>query len=163
MLPRHPTTKSGKRVAPMRKWVARGTSTASLRSDSMTVCRSAPVEPLSCWRRLIAKAAIQTSHRAAQTLRPVTAQETVAAPVADPLDFAIALTPDTAEVRAAVEAELRDLIAREAEPGGTILISHIREAISIAAGETDHVLASPAGNVTAAAGAIVTMGAVTWS
>lgn len=98
-----------------------------------------------------------------ETLRPVTAQLTVAAPVADPLDFTIALTPDTPAVRAAVEAELRDLIAREAEPGGTILISHVREAISIAAGEFDHVLASPAANVTAAAGAIVTMGAITWS
>jgi uncharacterized phage protein gp47/JayE len=95
-------------------------------------------------------------------LRPVTADVTVAAPVADPMDLDIDLTPDTPAVRAAVDAELRDLIAREAEPGGTILISHIREAISIAAGETDHVLNSPTGNVTAAAGAIITMGAITW-
>lgn len=95
-------------------------------------------------------------------LRPVTADVTVAAPVADPLDLDIDLTPDTPAVRAAVDAELRDLIAREAEPGGTILISHIREAISIAAGETDHVLNSPTANVTAAAGAIITMGAITW-
>lgn len=94
--------------------------------------------------------------------RPVTAEVTVAAPVADPLDFAITLTPDTPAVRAAVEAELRDLIAREAEPGGTVLISHIREAISIAAGETDHVLTSPTANMTAAAGEIITMGAITW-
>jgi len=105
--------------------------------------------------------AVVAAHIAA--LRPVTADVTVTAPVADPLDFAIALTPNTMAVQDAVAAELRDLIAREAEPGGTILISHIREAISIAAGETDHVLASPAANVTAAAGAIVTMGDITWS
>lgn len=97
------------------------------------------------------------------TLRPVGAQVTVAAPVAAPLDFAIALTPDTAEVRAAVAAELADLIAREAEPGGTLLISHMREAISIAAGETDHVLSSPTTNQVAAAGAIITLGTITWA
>lgn len=95
--------------------------------------------------------------------RPVTAQVTVAAPVAEPLAFTIALIPDNASVRAAVEAELRDLIARAAEPGGTVLISHIREAISIAAGETDHVLTAPMANVTAAAGAIVTFGGITWA
>lgn len=94
--------------------------------------------------------------------RPVTAQVTVAAPVADPLDFDIDLTPDTPAVRAAVNAELRDLIAREAEPGGTLLISHVGEAISIAAGETDHVLNSPTANQTAADGAIITMGTITW-
>lgn len=96
-------------------------------------------------------------------LRPVTAEVTVAAPVADPLDFTIALTPDTTAVRDAVTAELRDLLAREAEPGGTILISHVREAISIAAGETDHVLTAPSANATADAGEIITMGAITWS
>ncbi|MCW3835961.1 baseplate J/gp47 family protein [Sphingomonas canadensis] len=95
--------------------------------------------------------------------RPVCADVTVAAPVADPLDLTIALTPDSSEVRAAVEAELRDLIAREAEPGGTLLISHIREAISIAAGETDHVLTVPSANVTAAAGEITTLGTITWA
>ena len=94
--------------------------------------------------------------------RPVTADVTVAAPVADPLDFAITLTPDTTAVRAAVAAELRDLIAREAEPGGTLLISHIREAVSIATGETDHVLSSPTANQTAAAGHIFVLGDITW-
>ncbi len=96
-------------------------------------------------------------------LRPVTAQVTVAAPVAQPVPFTIALSPNSAEVRAAVTAELDDLFAREAEPGGTVLISHIREAISIAAGETDHVMTTPSANVTAAAGAILTRGAITWA
>ena len=95
--------------------------------------------------------------------RPVCADVTVAAPVADPLAFTIALTPNTLAVQAAVEASLRDLIAREAEPGGTLLISRIREAISIAAGESDHVLTSPTTNQTAAAGEIFTMGAIAWA
>jgi len=96
-------------------------------------------------------------------LRPVTADVTVFAPVADPLAFTIELVTDTVAIRAAVTAELRDLIAREAEPGGTLLISHIREAISIAAGETDHVLTVPSANVTAAAGDITTLGVITWA
>lgn len=82
------------------------------------------------------------------SVRPVTADVTVAAPVAAALDFEISgLDPATQAVKDAIVAELQDLIRREAEPGGTILISHIREAISIAAGEVDHVLVSPAADV----------------
>lgn len=96
-------------------------------------------------------------------LRPVTAQLTVVAPIAAPLDFTIALSPGTAAVKAAVEAELADLIRREAEPGGTILISYIREAISLATGETDHVLTVPAADVTHTTGQMATMGTITWA
>jgi len=96
-------------------------------------------------------------------LRPVTANVEVFALTAVELDFEIQLTPDNTTVRAAVEAELTDLILREAEPEGTLLLSHIQEAISIAAGETDHVLISPAADVTAGAGQIHVMGAITWS
>lgn len=96
--------------------------------------------------------------------RPVTADVTVVAPVAVALDFTIeALQPDTAAVREAIEAELADLLRRSAEPGGTILLSHIREAISIAEGEHDHVLLSPSADVTHAAGEIAVMGSVTWA
>lgn len=94
--------------------------------------------------------------------RPVTADALVAAPVAVALNFTIDLAADTAEIRAAVTAELTDMIRRDAEPGGTILISHIREAISIAAGETDHVLTVPSANVTHTTGQIATMGTITW-
>ena len=83
--------------------------------------------------------------------RPVTAQLTVVAPVAVPLNFTIAPVPATDAVRSAITAELQDLLAREAEPGGTLLLSHIQEAISIAPGEIDHVLTSPSANVTVAA------------
>jgi len=96
-------------------------------------------------------------------LRPVTADVTVFAPTPLDLDPEITLTPATDAVKAAVEAELRDLLSREAEPGGTLLISHIREAISIAAGETDHVLVSPTANVVADPEEIVVLGAITWS
>jgi len=96
-------------------------------------------------------------------LRPVTADLTVVAPVAVPLDFTISITPDTSAIRAAIEAELRDLLRRESEPGATILLSHIREAISLAAGENDHTLTVPAANVTHAVGEMATFGTITWA
>jgi len=96
-------------------------------------------------------------------VRPVTADVTVIAPTEEAVDFEIALTPDTAEVRAAVVQELIDVLFREGRPGGTILLSHIREAISAAAGETDHTLVAPVANVTVAAGALPTLGTMTWS
>lgn len=99
---------------------------------------------------------------ALDAVRPVTAALFVVAPVATPLDFTIQLTPDTAAVRAAVQAELADVLRREAEPGGTILISHLREAVSVAAGETDHVMTLPAANVPHTTGHIATMGVITW-
>ncbi len=95
-------------------------------------------------------------------LRPVTADVSVFALADVPLNPEITLTPDTAEVRAAVAAELVDLLAREAEPGATLLLSHIREAISIAAGEADHVLVSPVANVVAGDEEIITLGAIDW-
>lgn len=96
--------------------------------------------------------------------RPVTAQLTVVAPVAVPLNFQIqAITPNSLAVRNAVQAELQDMLLREAIPGGTILLSHIRAAISAAAGESDHVLIAPAANVVNAIGNISTMGAITWT
>lgn len=95
--------------------------------------------------------------------RPVTADVTVVAPIAVPLNLTIQLTPNTSAVQAAVQAEIKDLLRREAEPGGTILISHIREAISLAAGETNHVLTVPAADVTHAVGQIATMGTITWA
>lgn len=95
-------------------------------------------------------------------VRPTTTAVTVFAPVADALNFTIALTPNTAVVQAAVQAELADLLGREAIPGGTLLLSHIRQAISVAAGETDHVLVAPVANVVSAAGHIAVPGVITW-
>ena len=98
-----------------------------------------------------------------EAVRPVTAQLTVVAPVAVPIDFSIqGLVPATSTVQAAVAAELADLLLREAVPSGTILLSHIRAAISAATDESDYVLVSPAANVTNTTGNISTMGTITW-
>ncbi|RHW17213.1 baseplate J/gp47 family protein [Sphingomonas gilva] len=97
-----------------------------------------------------------------EPLRPVTATPVIFAPEPWPISFLITATPDNVEVRAAIEAELRDLFAREAEPGGTMLVSHEREAISLAAGEHDHVLRSPASNQEAPPGAMPTIDGIAW-
>jgi len=95
--------------------------------------------------------------------RPVCATVVVFAPTPLPIDPEIRITPDTADVRAAVEAELLDLLRRSAELGSTILRSHITEAISAAVGETDHELIAPAADVEPDAHEIVTLGDVTWA
>ncbi|MDB5432435.1 MAG: hypothetical protein JWP35_3551 [Caulobacter sp.] len=95
--------------------------------------------------------------------RPVTAQVTVAAPTSSATAFTIQLTPNTPEVQAAVTESLKDLYAREAEPGGTIKISHIREAVSQAAGETDNLVTAPSANVVASGGQLKTVGVITFS
>jgi uncharacterized phage protein gp47/JayE len=96
-------------------------------------------------------------------LCPVRPDVYVLAPTASPLNPDIRLTPDTQATRDAVTAELADLLAREAMPGGTILLSHINEAISIAAGETDHQLLSPVADVVETTGNITTLGVPTWA
>jgi uncharacterized phage protein gp47/JayE len=96
-------------------------------------------------------------------VRPVTASTYVLAPVPTVQDFTIQLTPNTASVQAAVEAELRDLYRREAVPGGTMLLSHQNEAISIATGEIDHILVNPTIDQTYTPGQLPTLGTITWA
>lgn len=96
------------------------------------------------------------------TKAPVTAEVIVLAPVLKTVNYTIKLTPDTTVVRAAVAGELTDLHEREAGLGDTLLISHIREAISSAQGEVDNVVGSPANDVTAKPNELLTVGAITW-
>jgi uncharacterized phage protein gp47/JayE len=86
----------------------------------------------------------------------------VVAPVPTPVDFNISLFPDTPVTRAAVTAELRDLFAREAVPGGVLLISHMREAISVSPGEKDSVLIAPAADLVFTTGQMPVLGAIAW-
>lgn len=97
-----------------------------------------------------------------EPLRPVTAELFVRAPTEKPVLYSIHPVPDTTAVRAAITASLKDLHEREGGLGETLLISHIREAISGAAGETDHSLTVPAADVTAAANELLTFGGITW-
>lgn len=94
--------------------------------------------------------------------RPVTATVTVLAPTAVPLALTIDLTPDTPAARAAVEAELRDLLRRDGKPGGTIFKSQIEVAVGLAEGVTNFVVSVPAGDVAHAAGQLPVLGVITW-
>jgi uncharacterized phage protein gp47/JayE len=95
--------------------------------------------------------------------RPVCADVLVAAPTPIDLDFTIEPTPDTAAVRAAIQAELEDFVRRVASPEGiTVLLTQINESISLADGETDHDLTVPAGNMPYDIGEIPVMGEITW-
>jgi uncharacterized phage protein gp47/JayE len=94
---------------------------------------------------------------------PVTAEVFVAAPIADLLNLAVKLLPNTAAVQAAVRAEVADLIVRDSKPGAPILISRLRESVSLAAGEADNAVTSPTADVTHATGHMAVPGTITFS
>jgi uncharacterized phage protein gp47/JayE len=95
-------------------------------------------------------------------LAPITAAVTAFAPTSLAVPFDIAVTPNTAGVQAAVEAELAALFQREAAPGTVLLLSHIAQTIGESAGVTDYVLTTPSANVAPAAGELPVPGSFTW-
>ncbi len=100
-------------------------------------------------------------------VRPVTAAVTVYAPTESAQAMTIQISPNNATVQAAIQESLQDLFRNTAEVEGgngegKILVSHLREAISLAAGENDHILVSPSANITLNNGEIATLGAITW-
>lgn len=97
-----------------------------------------------------------------QAQRNVTAHVYVIAPEADPFSPQVRLTPDNSSTRAAVERALKDLVLRAGEPGGTLLISQIRNAIGTAAGVTDYELEWPTENVSHPHGHLPIWGGVDW-
>lgn len=93
---------------------------------------------------------------------PVDATIYAFAPIAQPLNPIIHLTPDSAAKRTAVTASLNDLLARESTPGATIPLSHFEDAIGNTVGITDYVLTNPNGPVVAPTGYMTTLGTITW-
>lgn len=73
---------------------------------------------------------------------PATADARVFAPTAVLITFTIQLpsTAATDAIKAAITTSLDDYFARESAPGATLFISQIREAISSATGEVNHLL-----------------------
>lgn len=92
----------------------------------------------------------------------VQAQVYVTAPDTQLFEPQLLVTPNTEEVRGAAAQALQDLVEREGEPGGTLLISRIRSAISLAPGVEDYDLQWPTANVTHATGVLPIWGGVTW-
>lgn len=108
-------------------------------------------------------ATVEAARQYIEQRRPVTAEVYVSAPTILEQDISAQLRPNTLQTQAAALAELQDLFLRDSSPGGTIPISKIREAISIAAGVEDSAVLSPAGNVVTGPGQIPVLGDVTWS
>lgn len=99
--------------------------------------------------------------------RPITAAPTAVAPTNLAVAFTLHIVPDNADTRAAVSAELTDLLRRVAEPGdgagrGTVLLSAIRTAVGIAEGITDYTVTVPSANVVPTLGQLATLGVITW-
>ena len=100
--------------------------------------------------------------------RPVTVKNFLAAaPVALPTAFSITLTIESgavlATVKAAIEANVRAVIAREAEPGRRFPLSRISEAVSSAAGEYEHEITSPSGDIVPDIDELITFDEIVWS
>jgi uncharacterized phage protein gp47/JayE len=113
-------------------------------------------------------AAVAAVQAALDAERPITAEVTAMAPTPLELDITLSVEPDTAEVRAAVEAEIADLLRREGEPGdgegrGTILLSRLLTTIGISEGIEDFSLAIPAADVVPDVGELVVLGTVTFT
>lgn len=96
-------------------------------------------------------------------LKPAHATVTVIAPVAAPLAMTISVTPDTVAIRAAVTAELTDLLDRTAAPGATTLLSSLLTAIGATPGVTDYTVTVPAADVTHTANQLATLSTITWT
>ena len=94
--------------------------------------------------------------------RPVTAEVFVAAPIPEPLNMVVKLSPNTAAVQAAVRAEVADQIVRDSKPGSPTLIGRLREAVSIAAGEADNQITSPVADVPHGTGHMAVPGTITF-
>lgn len=99
---------------------------------------------------------------AIESTRPVTAELYVLAPVPKPIAFQIKAIPDTTQIRAGIEARLRDLLKREGDLGVTLIRTHMTEAISGSPGESDHQMPVPAANVVLAVNEIPTFGGIAW-
>ncbi len=93
---------------------------------------------------------------------PAHATVTVIAPADAPIAYTIAVVPNTAEVKAAVAAELADLLRRTSSPGSTTLLSAQRTAIGSAAGLTDYTLTTPSADVTHTTNQLPSLGTITW-
>lgn len=94
------------------------------------------------------------------TLRPVTALVYVAAPIAQPIDFAFtALTPNTQQNQAAVRTALQALFLREGTAlGSTFEQSDWTAALDAIPGLTSYAVSSPATSFQVQAGRLPTVG-----
>lgn len=78
------------------------------------------------------------------------------------VDMTISLYPNTAAVRAEVEAEIEEIIKSDGGPNEVIYISRLSSAISNAAGEERHRIESPVADISASSNKVHVLGTITW-
>ena len=96
---------------------------------------------------------------------PVEATVYAFAPTPLAINFVIQLSPNTVTVQNEVSDELADFFLRTSVVGSSpvLLKSQYDQAISLAEGETDHVVTTPAGNIYPGAGQLAVLGTITWA
>lgn len=152
------------RVWVFKKWMGLGSVGVFFTVDGGQVPDQATVDLVKYW--VVDREATPEQEGAPD---PVYGEAFIVAPTPAVVPLVVSgLNPDTPAVRKAAEFELADLFSRNAnvENGSgnaTLLLSHLREAISIASGERDHVVVSPAEDVTFDKGELPVFGGVTWT
>lgn len=96
------------------------------------------------------------------SVRPVTAELYCAGPELLPVQYKLAVRPDTVATRASVEKALRQLHDDSSDLGVRMYRSHMTAAISGAPGENDHELFEPVGDVVPLRGQLPVFGGITW-
>lgn len=94
-------------------------------------------------------------------LQPVTALVYSVAPTASPQNFTISGV--ASGLRSSVSAAIANVFVQQGSPGGTVPLSYIESAISAISGIGFFVITSPTTNITTAAGALPTVGTITWT
>ncbi|HDR2353265.1 TPA: baseplate J/gp47 family protein [Enterobacter roggenkampii] len=84
-------------------------------------------------------------------------------PTIKTINFEITLYPDSASTRAAVISEVNAWLKRDGEPKAILYKSRLDEAISAAAGESHHILISPAADIPLADKELPVAGTFTWT
>jgi len=98
------------------------------------------------------------------TVKPITATVVAAAPTPVSLNITVTgLSPNTTEVKNNAIAEITEMLKRKGQPGGTIRLSWIWDAISLATGTDYHRVTSPSADVTYTTGQIPVLGVITWA
>lgn len=79
------------------------------------------------------------------------------------IDISIAVYPNTATVRTAIETALENWLLLDGGPGQTLYLSRISEAISSAAGEMRNRIVSPTADIVCGYTEVPILGSLTWS
>lgn len=84
-------------------------------------------------------------------------------PTLNTIDFQILLNPDTDDVRAAVQGEVKAWLKRDGQPEATLEMSRLDEAISTATGEYSHKRLAPSADIVLGTTELPVAGVFTWT